>query len=50
MFHISLLKPYHLNKMTGREELRPPPIGIITEDGETTEEWEVEEILKSRIQ
>ena len=38
VFHISLLKSYHLNKMTSKEELRPPLIKIITEDEETTEE------------
>jgi hypothetical protein len=44
VFHVSLLEPYHANTISGRTQPEPPPIEV---DGE--EEWEVKEILDSRI-
>jgi transposase InsO family protein len=41
VFHVSLLKPYKLSKIQGREQLPPPPVEV---EGE--EEYEVEEIVR----
>ena len=49
VFHISLLEPYHKNDISERDKPLPPPVRVITKEGEHTEEWEVEEILKSRV-
>ena len=49
VFHISLLKPYHKNNISERDKPPPPPIRVITEEGEHTKEWEVEEILKLKV-
>ena len=45
VFHVSLLELYQKNKFPGHTQPLPPPMEI---DGEI--EWEVEEILDSRIQ
>jgi len=45
VFHVSLLEPHHENPFPGRTQPPPPPIEI-----EDDVEWEVEEILDSRIQ
>ena len=47
VFHVSLLEPYTVNKLLGRIQEPPPPIGEIRTDGEDTREWEVEKIVKS---
>jgi hypothetical protein len=44
VFHSSLLYPYQANTLPGRTQPPPPPVVV---DGE--EEWEVKEILDSRI-
>ena len=49
VFHVSLLELYHANTIPSWVEPPPPPIGKITEQGLDEREWEVEEILKSRI-
>ena len=45
VFHVSLLEPHHENPFPGRTQPPPPPIEL-----EDDVEWEVEEILDSRIQ
>ena len=49
VFHVSLLEPYFLNTLQGQVEVPLAPIGQINGKGEDEREWEVEEILKSRI-
>jgi hypothetical protein len=44
VFHVSLLEPYHANILPGREQPEPPP-----EEIEGEEEWEVKEVLDSKI-
>jgi hypothetical protein len=45
VFHVSLLEPHQENPFPGRTQPPPPPIEL-----EHDVEWEVEEILDSRIQ
>jgi hypothetical protein len=44
VFHVSLLKPYHVSIIPRRTHEPPPPIVV---DGE--QKYEVKEILDSRI-
>ena len=50
VFHVSTLELYQPNTLKGRVEDPPAPLGEINEEGEDQREWEVEEILKSRLQ
>jgi len=45
IFHASLLDPYWANKIEGRRQTTPPPLGIV--NGEV--KYEVEAVLDSRI-
>jgi len=45
VFHVSLLEPHRENPFPGRRQPPPPPVEL-----EDDVEWEVEEILDSRIQ
>jgi len=45
VFHVSLLEPYKENPFPHRVDIPPPPI-VVTDNGE---EWEVEQILDSKI-
>jgi hypothetical protein len=44
VFHLSLLTPYYPNTFPGRIQPPPPPVEV-----ENQTEWEVQEILDSRI-
>jgi hypothetical protein len=44
VFHVSLLEPHRQNRFPGRIQPPPPPVEI-----EDDVEWEVEEVLDSRI-
>ena len=48
VFHVALLEPFHQNKLAGREEAPPKPVGTITENRDERE-WEVETVLDSRF-
>ena len=44
VFHVSLLKPYRKNRFPSQVQPPPPPVEV-----DNDVEWEVEEILDSRI-
>jgi transposase InsO family protein len=48
VFHVDLLEPYIANSIEGRIVPPPPPVSVIDESGEH-DEYEVEEVLDSRI-
>jgi len=47
VFHVSLLEPHKPNTLEGRVEPPPPPVGVVTEEGEHVE-YEVAEVLKTK--
>ena len=48
VFHVSLLKSYQVNELSGRVQALFPSVTVITEK-EKTEEYEVEVILRTRL-
>ena len=48
VFHVSLLKLYQVNELSGRVQAPPPSVTVITEE-EETEEYEVKAILRTRL-
>ena len=48
VFHVSLLEPATSDPLKGQKQPPPPPI-IVDSDSEDNNEWEVEEILDSKL-
>ena len=49
VFHVSLLEPYIANAIPDRHVPPPPPMLMTSVDGSSAEEYEIEEIVASRI-